>query len=256
MLSLLAWLYLLLGRSGFWRAQPRLDGPPGPTPTAWPAVVAIIPARNEAESIAAAVTSLLTQDYAGQLTVIVVDDHCEDATAAIAAGLEVPRNRSLEVIAADELQPGWTGKLWAIAEGLRRADDLVPEAPYVLLTDADIAHDPHNLALLVAKAVVEERDLVSLMVKLRCQSSWERLLIPPFVFFFQMLYPFPAVNRPGNRTAAAAGGCMLIRRATLRAAGGIAAIRDRLIDDVALAHLIKHRTGGGEIWLGLTAQTV
>jgi hopene-associated glycosyltransferase HpnB len=159
--------------------------------------------------------------------------------------------RSLEVIAAPELPGGWSGKLWAVEQGVRRTGERWPEARYLLLTDADIAHARDNLARLVAKAEAEALDLVSLMVRLRCESFWERLLVPAFVFFFQLLYPFAAVNQAGRRTAAAAGGCMLLRRRALAAAGGIAAIRDRLIDDVALARAIKHRPGGGRIWLGL-----
>lgn len=253
-LSLLVWLYLVFGRRGFWRAAPRFEDQWPPPPAAWPEVVAIVPARNEAAHVATALGSLLAQDYPGRLTVILVDDHSEDGTRAIAERLPVARHRLL-VIGAPPLPAGWSGKLWAVAAGLRRAGEAAPGAPYVLLTDADIAHAEDGLARLVAMAEAGRLDLVSVMVRLRCDSFWERLLIPPFVFFFRKLYPFAAVNDPRAPAAAAAGGCMLVRQAALAASGGIEAIRDRLIDDVALASAIKHRPGGGRIWLGLSAAT-
>jgi hopene-associated glycosyltransferase HpnB len=256
-LSLLAWLYLLIGRSGFWRARPRIEEERAIAPAAWPAVVAIVPARNEGEHVAAALRSLLAQDYPGRLVILLVDDGSEDRTRAIAGRLkdEAPAARRLEVLAARPLPPGWTGKLWAMAEGLARAGRMAPDAPYLLLTDADIAHARDGLARLVAKAEADRLDLVSLMVRLRCETSWERLLIPPFVLFFRMLYPFLAVNDPKRSPAAAAGGCMLVRRSALDGAGGLEAVRGALIDDVALARAIKHRPGGGRIWLGLTSRT-
>ena len=186
---------------------------------------------------------------------ILVDDHSEDATAAIGRRLAPRAARPLEVIDARALPPGWSGKLWAIAEGLRHAARRWPNAAHLLLTDADIAHHPGNVARLVVKAKAERLDLTSLMVRLHCASFRERLLIPPFVYFFQKLYPFPAVNDPRRPTAAAAGGCMLVRRRALEEAGGIEAVRAELIDDVALAGAIKSRPGGGRIWLGLTATT-
>jgi hopene-associated glycosyltransferase HpnB len=250
-LALLAWVYLVLGRSGFWRARPRIEDDRAPAPPAWPAVVAVVPARDEEAYVGAALRSLLDQDYPGELTIVLVDDHSTDATRRIAENLGMGGARSLEVIAAPALPGGWSGKLWAVEQGVRRAGERWPEARYLLLTDADIAHAQDNLARLVAKAEAEELDLVSLMVRLRCESFWERLLVPAFVFFFQLLYPFAAVNQAGRRTAAAAGGCMLLRRRALAEAGGIAAIRHRLIDDVALARAVKHRPGGGRIWLGL-----
>lgn len=256
-LSLLIWLFLLVGRKGFWRAQPQIENEAAPEPAAWPGVIAVIPARDEAPTVAEALRSLLAQDYPGALKVILVDDHSEDATRTIAqrlragAGLE----RRLAVIGARELPAGWSGKLWAIAEGLRHVAEIAPDARYLLLSDADIRHGPHSLRQLVAKAEHEALDLASLMVKLRCATVWERLLIPPFVFFFQMLYPFAAVNDSADRTAAAAGGCMLVRRGTLATIGGIEAIRGALIDDVALARAVKRRPGGGRIWLGLTTDT-
>jgi len=250
-----AWVYLLLGRDAFWRARPRIEDEAPPTPGSWPAVVAIVPARNEAAHVEAALRSLLAQDYPGDLAVVLVDDHSEDATAAVGRRVAAGQARPLAVIGARPLPLGWSGKLWAVAEGLRHAAQIRPGAAHILLTDADIAHPPGSLTRLVAKAEAERLDLVSLMVRLRCETFWERLLIPPFVFFFQKLYPFAAVNDAGRSTAAAAGGCMLVRRRALEEAGGIAAIRGELIDDVALARAVKHRPGGGRIWLGLTATT-
>jgi hopene-associated glycosyltransferase HpnB len=253
--SLVVWLYLLFGRDGFWRARPIIEHEAARAPGSWPGVVAIVPARNEAAHVEEALCSLLAQDYPGELRVVLVDDHSEDGTAAIGARLATGSARPLEVTHARALPPGWSGKLWAIAEGLRHAAQSRPDAPYVLLTDADVAHHPDNLARLVAKAEGDRLDLASLMVRLHCGSFFERLLIPPFVFFFQKLYPFAAVNAPDRATAAAAGGCMLVRRRALGETGGIAAIRTELIDDVALAGAIKGRSGGGRIWLGLTETT-
>ena len=254
--SLSAWLYLVLGHSDFWRTRPMLDPVP-PSRQDLPDVVAVVPARNEAAYVGRSLRSLLAQDYGGRLSVILVDDHSEDATRAIAQAVPVPPGRSLEVIGAGPLPAGWSGKLWALSEGLRHAAARMPGARYVLLTDADIAHDRGNLRRLVAKAEAERLDLVSLMVRLHCEHLWERLLIPPFVFFFRKLYPFAAVNRQRDPVAAAAGGCTLVRRTALARAGGIEAIRDRLIDDVALARRIKHHPlpSSGQIWLGLTEST-
>ena len=251
LLSLLAWT-VLLARSGR-RAAPRLRPGPGAPPGAWPEVVAIVPARDEAAHVARALGSLLRQDYPGGLTIVLVDDHSSDATRPIARSLETGAGAltRLEVIGAPALPAGWSGKLWAMSAGLCHAEQLAPSARYLLLTDADVEHAPDNLARLVCKAEREGQDLVSLMVRLACASFWERLLIPPFVFFFQLLYPFDAVNDPASRVAAAAGGCVLVRRQALHEAGGLAPIRGALIDDVALARAIKRRPGGGRIWLGL-----
>jgi hopene-associated glycosyltransferase HpnB len=257
LLSVLGWLYLLVGRDAFWRAGPRIDQGRPRRMRRWPHVVAVVPARNEAACVGRALQSLMNQDYPGRLNIILVDDHSTDATSAIARALPTKPGRTLEVIDARPLPPGWSGKLWAVSEGLAHAGRGAPEAPYVLLTDADIAHDSGNLRRLVAKAEANRLDLVSVMVKLNCSSLWERLLIPPFVFFFRKLYPFAAVNRPERPEAAAAGGCALVRRVALARAGGIAAIRGCLIDDVALGQLIKHRPqpNVGRIWLGLTGGT-
>lgn len=244
--ALAAWLGLLAFRSGFWRADQRLAADSGAA-TAWPAVVSVVPARNEADHVGQAVAALLAQDYRGDLRVVVVDDGSDDGTAnaARAAG---PRDGRLEVIPGRPLAAGWAGKMWAVSQGLDHAAAVSAEARYVLLSDADVVLAPDQLSGLVAKAEDEGLDLVSLMVRLNCTAPWERLLIPAFVFFFQKLYPFRAVNDPARRIAAAAGGCMLVRRDALDRIGGIAAIRGRVIDDCALAAAIKK---GGRIWLGL-----
>ena len=267
-LGLLSWLYLLFFRHGFWRAGPRLGKSRGMA-IARPGVVAVIPARDEAAVIEQAVQSLLAQDYPGQLDLIVVDDDSSDGTAdvverfryrtdgSIPARRAGSRRRSVRVVRNSAPPAGWSGKLWAIRTGIEHVEASGLAAPFLLLTDADIAHDPATLSALIEKMVNEDLDLTSLMVRLHVSSFWERLLIPPFVFFFQMLYPFPAVNDPRHPEAAAAGGCMLLRRDALDDAGGIGAIRGALIDDVALGRLIKRRPqGNGRIWLGLTVRTV
>jgi hopene-associated glycosyltransferase HpnB len=235
--SLGAWIYLFTARGGFWQiaASPK---PAQPAPAR--SVCVIIPARNEEAVIGAAIASLRPW------RVIVVDDHSSDATAAVAT------QAGASVIQAGPLPPGWSGKLWAISEGLKHARPLAPD--YLLFTDADIVHAPDNIAQLVARAESDGLDLVSLMVKLRCRSLAETLLIPAFVFFFFMLYPPAWVARRDRRTAAAAGGCILIRPSALDRIGGIESFRDAIIDDCALARAVK-RSGGG-IWLGLTDDTV
>jgi hopene-associated glycosyltransferase HpnB len=217
----------------------------------WPAVVAVIPARDEAATISTTVASLLAQDYPGELEVVVVDDGSRDGTADLALAAAAGSGR-VTVIGGEPPPAGWTGKLWAVHQGLMHAAERWPEAEYQLLTDADIEHGPDNLRRLVAKARTDECDLVSLMVLLHCGSFWEHLLIPAFVFFFQKLFPFPRVNDPLRPEAAAAGGCVLVLRRALDQAGGIAAIRGNLIDDCALAALIKRR---GAVWLGLATET-
>ncbi|NQV48400.1 MAG: glycosyltransferase [Rhodospirillaceae bacterium] len=237
------WMGLLFLRGGFWKADQMLvEELPGPD--IWPDVVCIIPARDEANTIGRTVDSLLGQDYPGRLSVIVVDDNSSDGTST-AAGMD----DRLRVISGKSLPGGWSGKLWAVEQGLQALDETNPDAVYILLTDADIEHDAGSVRRLVAKAEDGGLDLVSLMVLLNCQSFWERLLIPAFVFFFQKLYPYPWVNDPSRKTAAAAGGCMLVRRLALEKAGGLAPIRGRIIDDCALAALLKPN---GPIWLGLT----
>ena len=238
-LALAAWVYLLIGRGMFWRADVRL---PQETvaPPRWPSVVAVVPARNEAEYIGAAVASLKAQDYAGIFRIVVVDDQSEDSTAALA------RAAGADVVTGAPRPAGWAGKPWAMAQGAERARD----AELVWFTDADIVHRPDTLRRLVAKAEREGLDLVSLMVILDCRTFWDRLLIPPFVFFFQMLYPFRWVADPSKPTAGAAGGSMLVRATALERAGGVAAVANALIDDCALARAIK--ASRGRIWLGLS----
>ena len=228
------WVYLIFARGGFWLAGERERG--APAPPQWPDVVAIIPARDEAATIGATVASLLAQDYPGPLRIVVVDDESADGTARIARAAAGGSDR-LHVVAGSATPPGWTGKLWALAQGVA-----VAGAPnYLLLTDADIVYAPDALRGLVARSQAQGLALNSLMARLRCVSLAERFAIPAFVYFFQMLYPFAWVNDPARRTAAAAGGCMLARTDALAAAGGIAAIRGALIDDCALAALLKRR---------------
>lgn len=248
--ALAAWVYLVLFHGRFWRADQRLSQEPA-APEQWPEVTAVIPARDEAPVIGGAVESLLRQDYPGDLRVIVVDDASSDGTtdAARAGAARAGAVERLSIVAAPPLPPGWSGKLWAVHNGVAAAGD----RRYVLLTDADIVHALDALRRLVAKAERGAHDLVSLMVRLHCASFAERLLIPAFVFFFQKLYPFPWVNDRAKRMAGAAGGCMLVRRAALDRAGGIAAVKDALIDDCALAALLKKN---GAIWLGLAERTV
>ena len=251
MLALGVWLYLLLARGGFWLARERDDRGEPPAPAAWPAVTAVVPARDEADVIARSIGSLLAQDYPGPFRVILVDDQSTDGTAetALAAARALDAEGRLEMIRGAPLPSGWTGKLWALSQGVARA---AAEAPaYVWLTDADIGHAPDGLRRLVSRAEHGSLTLTALMVRLHCASWPERLLIPAFVFFFQMLFPFAWVNDPRNRLAAGAGGCMLVRREALERAGGIAAVRAEIIDDCALARRLKHQ---GPIWLGLASR--
>jgi len=253
-LSLLAWFYLAVLRGGFWRADQRLD-PETPALADWPEVLVLVPARDEAETIGSCLRALLRQDYPGRLGVVVIDDHSGDGTTAVAqaAAGDAGGSARVRIVPARDLPRGWSGKLWALSEGFAEADANWPAARFLWLCDADIEPVPTTLKRLVAKAEVESRDLVSLMVALSCRGFWERLLVPPFVYFFQMLYPFPWVNDPGRRNAAAAGGCVLLRRAALVAAGGFSAIRGELIDDCALAGFVKSLpcASKGRIWLGL-----
>ncbi len=251
--SLAAWFYLILFHGGFWRTDRRLESA-APDPAAWPAVAAVVPARNEAALIGRTLGALLAQDYPGTFVIVVVDDHSTDGTAeaALRAASAVGKGDRVAVVRAAPLPDDWTGKTWAMAQGVDRANGVAPKSSFLWFTDADIEHDPPVLRALVAKAEAERLDLVSLMALLRCKSGWERLLIPAFVFFFQKLYPFAWVNDPQRRLAGAAGGCMLVRRRALEAAGGLGAIRGELIDDCALAAAIKP---GGPIWLGLASAT-
>ncbi len=248
------WLYLVAARGGFWLARERDDDGPaacGAAADKWPAVTAIIPARDEAACVGQTVASLLRQDYAGAFDVIVVDDQSRDGTAAAAreAAAALGADGRLTVLPGRALATGWIGKLWAQQQGVDLAEKAAEPPAYLLFTDADIVYQPDALAHIVARAQRGGFVLTSLMVKLRCESLAERAFVPAFIFFFQMLYPFAWANNPGRATAAAAGGCMLVRREALRAAGGLTAIRNALIDDCALAKQLKSR---GPIWIGLT----
>jgi hypothetical protein len=239
-----AWAYLLAGHGGYWRTDQRLPAAAGP-PRRWPGVVAVVPARDEAAVLAGTLPALLAQDYPGAFDVVLVDDESSDGTAQVAAALGRAADsgddqarrpgRGLRIVSGSRTPAGWAGKVWAMAQGLQAAGD----AEYVLFTDADIACRPGSLTMLVGAAEADDRALVSQMALLRADTGWERLLVPAFVYFFAQLYPFRRVNRPGARTAAAAGGCMLVRRRELMAAGGLDGIRGALIDDVALGRLMK-----------------
>ncbi|HEY4276278.1 MAG TPA: glycosyltransferase [Rhizomicrobium sp.] len=246
-LPLAIWLTLLLARRGFWLMRER-DTNPVAEPAAWPAVVAVVPARDEADVIQHSIASLLAQDYPGDFRVILVDDQSDDGTGDLAQALNDPR---LTVIGGEPRPAGWTGKLWAMRQGAQKASVSSPE--FLWFTDADIAHTPDNLRQLVARAETENRVMVSLMARLSCRTSAEHFLIPAFVFFFDMLYPFGAVNDPKSKVAAAAGGCMLARARALESAGGLDVIRHNIIDDCALARVMKKQ---GSIWLGLTDRSV
>lgn len=248
----MVWVYLLAFRDEFWRADQHLP-PRAGTPSPDADVVAVMPARDEADVIGSSVASLLQQKLVPPIRLVLVDDESSDDTRQTAreAARQCGAADRLTVVSSAPRPPGWTGKMWATAQGVRVAAQLAPR--YLLLTDADIRHDPDVIRALVMKAEAEKLDLASLMVRLHCCGLVERLLIPAFVFFFQKLYPFRAVNDPARRTAAAAGGCMLVRTEALQRAGGIEAVHDALIDDCALARRIKST---GPIWLGLTDRSV
>lgn len=248
------WLCLLLFWGNFWRADCRLD--PSSALDYYPRVCAVVPARDEAEAIATSLTSLLHQDYAGEFFVVLVDDNSSDRTREIAlkTSAQLEKSDRLTVIAGKPLVSGWKGKLWAMHQGIQFVTTQANPPDYWLFTDADIQHDSNNLTQLVTKAETADLDLVSLMVLLRCQSFWEKSLIPAFVFFFQKLYPFPWVNDLHNPMAAAAGGCVLISNQALTNIGGIARIKDALIDDCTLAQAVK--SSDNNIWLGLSETTI
>jgi len=252
-LPLAIWLHMVFGRGMFWRARERDDRDEPAAPARWPSVTAVVPARDEADVIVRSIGGLLAQDYPGSFRVILVDDQSADGTAEAAreAARALGAEDRLTVMGGQPLPAGWTGKLWAVSQGVERASADAPD--YLLLTDADIGHAPDNLRHLAARAEAGGYGLVSLMAKLSCANAAERFLIPAFVYFFQMLYPFAAVNRATSKVAAAAGGCMLARREALAAAGGIAAIRHEIIDDCALGRRMKAQ---GPIWLGLTERAV
>lgn len=268
--SLAAWVWLLLGQGFFWRTDQRLPptthgghargardgGKPDALvhghargePVAWPRVVVVVPARDEAGVLPLSLPSLLAQDYPGIAEVVLVDDGSTDGTGGLAVELAGRcGGLPLTVVSPGEPEPGWTGKLWALRHGMALARARGPE--FLLLTDADIAHAPDSLRLLVSAAVENDLDLVSQMARLRAESAWERLIVPAFVYFFAQLYPFHWINRPRPRATAAAGGCVLLRTETAVAAGVPEVIRQAVIDDVSLARAV--RRAGGRIWLGL-----
>jgi hopene-associated glycosyltransferase HpnB len=251
-IPLVIWVYLFFLRGNFWQLQEDKTEPESLDP--WPRVVAIVPARNEAETIARSVASLAMQDYPGKFSIIVVDDHSEDGTAALAleAAEEAGAPGRISVHSAADLSAGWTGKVWAMNEGVRAAANKAPG--FFWFTDADIVHAPDTLRRLVSSAEKESLDLASLMVLLQAQTFPERLLVPPFLYFFLMLYPPRWTADANSSTAGAAGGCILLRRAALERIGGIVAIRNEVIDDCALARTVKKN--GGKIWMGLTRASV
>ena len=248
--SLAAWLWLLLARGVFWRTDVGLLRHGEPEPETWPPVAVVVPARDEAAVLPLSLPSLLAQDYPGSAHVFLVDDGSADGTGALARELsrERPRGLPLTVHSPGEPAAGWTGKLWAVRHGMALARART-DAAFLLLTDADIALAPDTLRQLVSAALSERLDLVSQMARLRVTSGWERLIVPAFVYFFAQLYPFRWVNRPGTRTAAAAGGCVLLRTEAAVGAGLPDSIRQAVIDDVTLARAVKR--AGGRIWLGL-----
>jgi hopene-associated glycosyltransferase HpnB len=246
-LSLAIWVYLVFGRGWFWLGRER-DAAVLVRPSVPPSVAIVVPARNEADSIAQSVTSLLAQDY--PLSLVVVDDDSDDGTADAArrAAASLGADARLSIVESRALPARWTGKLWAVRQGIAAAEEKF-SPNYLMLTDADIVHAPDTLSWLVAHAEAHGLVLASLTARWRCEGLAERVHIPAFIYFFQMLYPFAWVNEPRHPMAGAAGGCMLVRTDALRAAGGIEVIRDALIDDCALARALKKQ---GPIWLGLT----
>jgi hopene-associated glycosyltransferase HpnB len=265
-ISLAIWIYLAVARGSFWRlCQFDADIANHEAPSTWPQVIAVVPARNEAATMAQAVTSLLQQNYPGDLHIILVDDHSEDATAPIAhqAATKLSAESRIAIHTAAPLPQGWTGKLWALNEGLGRGAALLRPSPatndhsqpiYYWFTDADISHPPDTLQRLVARAEHNHLDLTSLMVRLQTKTLPERALIPAFLFFFLKLYPPRWIANPKAHTAGAAGGCVLLRSEALHRIGGLATIRTEVIDDCALAQAVKHTNG--KIWMGLTRASI
>ena len=247
--ALAVWIYLLFGRGGFWLTPNYDDLQPQPASAAWPEIVAVVPARNEADSIEGCVTSLLEQPYPGKLSMILIDDQSSDGTADLARQAATAAPDRLTVLTGRELPRGWTGKMWAVQQGLDLVAARSVQPEFVLLTDADIVYSGDVVMRLVARAQAKNLAMASIMAKLRCVSFAERFLIPAFIFFFEMLYPFSWVSNPDRATAAAAGGCILARWDALSGIGGIQSIRGSLIDDCALGARLKTR---GPVWLGFS----
>lgn len=255
-LGLIAWLYLVLLHGGFWLTREREEAyrsPEGREAFDWPSVVAIVPARNEADVLPWSLASLAAQNYPGEFSIVLVDDQSTDGTADVARRLAERAGRKITIISGAPLPSGWTGKVWAMHQGIVAASEGKGAPRYFLLTDADIGYEPDVLMSLAQRALVENRVLTSVMAKLNCKSFAEKALVPAFVFFFKMLYPFAWANRAIARTAAAAGGCMLVERLALERAGGIGAIRGALIDDCTLAKIMKAQ---GAIWLGMSERVL
>lgn len=251
LLVFIIWMVLFFARGNFWQVW-EFDSHRArfPDPPQWPRVTTVVPARNEAASIEAVISALATQDYAGEFSVIVVDDHSDDGTAQLAhrAASSTTMASRIRVISAPDLIGGWTGKLWALNAGVKESAAAASE--FYWFTDADVVHAPEALRHLVSRAEANKLDLTSLMVLLPAETFAERLLIPAFLYFFLMLYPPKCIAKRDAKTAGAAGGCILLRRAALQRAGGLAAIRSEVIDDCELARAVKR--SGGAVWMGLT----
>ncbi len=250
-LALAIWVYLIAARGDFWRTQKFDDLAPAPTMERWPSIAVVVPARDEAAGVAACVTSILSQPYPGMLSMVLVDDQSQDGTSQIAtdAAAAIGASNRLTVLQGRPLPSGWTGKLWAVKQGLTLVEGRPVQPDYVLLTDADIVYSGDALMRLVARAQSDKLAMTSVMATLRCESFAEKYLIPAFIFFFGMLYPFGWVRNPSRATAAAAGGCILARWDALKNAGGIESIRGSLIDDCALGARLKLQ---GPVWLGFS----
>jgi len=243
------WAWLLVARGRYWSTKIGLPATSAP-PEQWPSVAVIVPARDEAELLPQTLPSLLEQDYPGELRVVLVDDMSTDSTSEVASAIAARSAKvPFGVVSGEARPPGWAGKPWAMAQGTEYARGQSPQPEWLLFTDADVLHPPSSLRQLVSAALSDRRDVVSLMARLHTATAWERLLLPAFVYFFAQIYPFSWVNRNQSRTAAAAGGCVLVRAAALHAAGGPQVVASRTIDDVALARAIKR--SGHNIWLGL-----